>query len=239
MLLRTLPGRMKEELIDSPLAIGQPVSEKGQISLESSFGFHRAVNIRIEGIVDGVALTGASLAILVCDSRAAAIGKHSVELGQCLMKRIGRVVRDPLERRGRIYIPEDFTNGGGQAGYTRFEFLVENSDAASFDNYIATLRPAEVPVHFVHIRCVVDHDASPLRIGDITMFLPIVSVRFEERDGVTAAGQRAQNTAIVSSSAIPISGNQAGAPESNVHACTLSIASSSAMFPGRTGLMPR
>ena len=143
------------------------------------------VNIGIESIVNGVALTGASLPIFVCDSRAAAIGKHSVELGQCLVERIGRVASDPLERRGRIYIPEDFTNGGGQAGYTRFEFFVENSDAARFDNYIAILGPAEVPVHFVRIRRVIDHDASPLRIGDITMLLPIVSVRLEERDEVT------------------------------------------------------
>src|SRR3954449_10654233 len=120
-----------------------------------------------------------------------------------------------LERRGSIDIPEDLANRSGQTRYTGLELFVENSNSTGFHNHVAGFRPAHVPHHVVFITRIVHDNTSPLRIRDVPMLLPVICVRFEEGDAMTAAGKRTQDTAIVGCGPVPVRRDQAGTPESN------------------------
>src|SRR5690606_41285528 len=62
----------------------------------------------------------------------------------------------------------------------------------------------------------VDDDARPLRIGDVTMLLPVVSVRLVEHDVVSAVMQGANDPAVVGRRAVPIRRDQARSEHGDV-----------------------
>src|SRR3954453_1774302 len=112
------------------------------------------MNVGIECVVDRVAFFRAALLVLIGDALAASIGKDNVKLLQRPAKRISGVAGYTLERTRRVHIPEDLANRSWERGDLGFQFLVENSDAACLDDYVAGLRPAKMPAYFVVVPCV-------------------------------------------------------------------------------------
>src|SRR5205085_4083865 len=77
-LNRGEPGRLDEEFINTGLAVGQPVTEKGKIARKTSIPRSRKMNIGIEGVVDRHTFASSYAAVLIGYAPTAAIREHEI-----------------------------------------------------------------------------------------------------------------------------------------------------------------
>ena len=172
---------------------------------------------RVQRVVHRHARPRAVGEVCLHDRVAAAVGEDQIVLGDQRPERIFRVAGHPIERGGRIDVPERHQRLGPlQLQHGPLQQFVEHADPTRLDHQIGTvgaLHRLECSIGGV----VVDHYTGPLGIGQITMLLPLEGVRLIERDAVPPLIQRADDPAIVRRRPVPVRRDQAGSEEGDVH----------------------
>ena len=125
-------------------------------------------------------------AIGIHHRRAATIGEHHVDIGQCGAHRMRGIGTHFVQGGGGVDIPEDAQCPRPRLRDGTFQQLaIEHADAVGLDHDVSL---AGLGQHAAHSErgCRIDDRASPFRWIDVAMLLPIERVRFVEGDVVAA-----------------------------------------------------
>ena len=145
------------------------------------------MRLRIESIVYRNAFARAGGFVRAHDRIAAAVSQHQVVLRYLRVKRIGWILREPVQRRGRIHVPEDRHRAAAtqRAGISRssnssktptpLAFMTTSALRAISSACIPTAVPS---AEYTWTRC-------PFGFFHVLVLLTFECVRLEERDSMS------------------------------------------------------
>src|SRR6185437_9010571 len=93
--------------LDTRFTVGQSIAEESKVGLEPRLGQHGMMRRRIQRIVDRNTRPGPERLICADDGIAAAVGEYEIVLWNERPEWVLGILTDPIERRGRIDVPED------------------------------------------------------------------------------------------------------------------------------------
>nr|WP_274708798.1 hypothetical protein [Variovorax sp. S12S4] len=134
------------------------------------------------------------------------------------MERVGRIGLQPVERGGRIDVPEhDARARALQVEHGLFEQRVEHAHAAGLDHQVGAACMLD------HAACIgvalarIHDDLRPVRIFHVAVLLAAEGIGLVEAHAVASLVQRTNHAAVIGGGAVPVGGHEAGGKEGDVH----------------------
>ena len=164
--------------------------------------------VRIERVVDGDAGPRAEAGVGTDDRISAAVGKDKVVARDQAPEGVVPVVRNPLQGRRGIDVPEDdLVPFPLQMQHLAFQQFVEDPDAARLDDQVRPHGGFQGAVD-TGLGGGINHHARPVGVVHVAVRLPLIGVRLVERYPVPKAVQGPHHAAVVGSCSVPVGGNK-------------------------------
>ena len=175
---------------------------------------------RIERVIDRYAFSCAQFFVSADYRIASAVSENEIVFWNQREEWIVGVAMHSIERCRRVDVPEHRPGTGfPQLDHRALEQIVKNADAAGLDDHIAAARRFNHRERIALALSRIDYDLRPIRIGYVSVLLPLVCVGLVKSDLMASFAQRSNDAAIVSSRAVPVRRDKARSEKADVQSC--------------------
>src|SRR5205823_11801613 len=187
----------------SRFAIRQPMRYQRQITNQLWVSRHGIVRIRVEPVVDGIAIARPQMEVTLNYRRPATIGKDKVILRDQLPERVLAVALHPAQSRRGIHIPKRYPRAlAAKLWDGSFQKIVVRAHAAVLDHQVGRGRFYQ---HSLQVAwSLIDQYLCVINFFRVPMTLSLINIRLGEADTMSQRVQRFINAAIIRRRAIPI-----------------------------------